>query len=65
MDTTFDICVAVLLELAEWTGLTYQEINVLIFCIIWPIMTIFLIVLVNTQREKIRILQEQLRKNAD
>lgn len=61
MDTTFDICVAVLLELAEWTSLTYKQINVLIFCILWPALTILLIICVKKQSEEIKSLKKQLK----
>jgi hypothetical protein len=40
----FDYCVKILIWLANLFGLTYKAINVIIFCIIWPIMTIALIV---------------------
>ena len=40
MDTVFDLCVELLLLLAQLSGLTYKEINVWIFCIVWPLMTL-------------------------
>lgn len=42
METIFNLCVALLLDLADFTGMTYKEINVWIFCIIWPVLTIIL-----------------------
>ena len=42
MDKVFDACVDILYFLANSTGLTYKQINVIIFCILWPILTIFL-----------------------
>lgn len=39
-ENVFNLCVTMLFEMAEWTGMTYKQINVLIFCIIWPIVTI-------------------------
>jgi len=42
MNEIFDKCVDILIFLGSITGLTYKEINVLIFCIIWPLLTIFL-----------------------
>jgi hypothetical protein len=41
MNEIFDKCVDILIFLGNITGLTYKEINVLIFCIIWPLLTIF------------------------
>ena len=49
MDKIFDLCVDILLYLAKITGLTYNEVNVWIFVIIWPIFTIILIAIVIKQ----------------
>lgn len=40
MNTAFDLCVQFLVWAAQLTGLTYKEINVVIFLIIWPLVTI-------------------------
>ncbi|MBN2085984.1 MAG: hypothetical protein JW748_12265 [Anaerolineales bacterium] len=40
MDAVFDACVQILLVLARWSGLTYKEINVWIFVILWPVVTL-------------------------
>jgi|APSaa5957512535_1039671.scaffolds.fasta_scaffold429836_1 hypothetical protein len=40
MNTAFDLCVELLLLLAQLSGLTYKEINVWIFCIVWPLLTL-------------------------
>ena len=42
MDKVFDTCVEFLQYLAEKTGLTYKQINVLIFCVGFPAFTIWL-----------------------
>jgi hypothetical protein len=39
----FHLCVVDLETLGEKTGYTYQEINIIIFCIIWPTITIALL----------------------
>lgn len=41
----FNLCVQWLLYIGNKVGLDYYEINVLIFCIIWPIITIISIIL--------------------
>ena len=41
----FNLCVPWLLYTGNKLNMTYEEINVLIFCIIWPIITIFSIIL--------------------
>ena len=40
----FYLCVYILQWLANKLNITYQTINVWIFCIIWPIITIVLII---------------------
>jgi len=42
MNETFNVCVYILENIAYVLGITYEEINVWIFCIIWPILTIWL-----------------------
>ena len=59
MDAIFDWCVAVLVYFAGVFGITYKEINVWVFVVIWPILTILLIVLVVYQQIRIW----QLKKN--
>ncbi|MDV6236543.1 hypothetical protein CH379_012985 [Leptospira ellisii] len=44
VDRIFDWCVDVLIYWAKVFGITYNEINVYIFCVIWPIVTIGLVV---------------------
>jgi len=67
MNYTFDLCVKILLELADLFGTTYKAINVWIFVIIWPIFTLLLIgtvmLLIGTvifQRRKIRQLKSKV-----
>jgi hypothetical protein len=42
MDKTFDSCVDLLQGIAKRAGLSYKQINVLIFCLGWPIFTLWL-----------------------
>ena len=41
IDFVFDQCVLFLIWAANLLGITYEEINVYIFCIIWPILTLY------------------------
>ena len=59
MNEIFDWCVWVLVVLAEMLGITYKEINVWIFVIIWPLLTIALSVLTFVQQRKIRQLEQE------
>jgi uncharacterized protein (DUF983 family) len=62
MDVIFDWCVAVLVYFADVFGITYKEINVWVFVIIWPIVTLALIALVIIQQVRIRRLQKTLQE---
>ncbi len=54
MDQIFDWCVAVLIYWANLFGITYKEINVWVFVIIWPILTIALVAIIIRQQQRIR-----------
>jgi hypothetical protein len=41
IDLTFNWCVIILAWVASQLGITYEEINVYLFCIIWPILTLY------------------------
>ncbi len=60
MNQIFDWCVNVLVYWANIFGITYKEINVWVFVIIWPILTIVLVVIILRQQQRIR----QLSKNS-
>ena len=53
MNGIFDLCVVFLLWAARVTGTTYKQINVLIFCIAWPLFTLALMWLCWRQRREI------------
>ena len=57
MDAIFDWCVQVLVYFAGVFGITYKEINVWVFVIIWPILTLVLVIWLIVQRVRIRRLQ--------
>ena len=54
MDQIFDWCVTVLIYWAGILGITYKEINVWVFVIIWPILTVLLVMIILWQQRKIR-----------
>jgi hypothetical protein len=54
MNQIFDWCVNVLVDWANVLGITYKEINVWIFVVIWPILTILWMVIILWQQRKIR-----------
>lgn len=58
MDQIFDGCVNVLVYWANVLGLTYKEINVWVFVIIWPILTVALMIIILRQQRKIHQLTD-------
>ena len=61
IDAVFTACVEALLTLASKLGVSYNAVNVWIFCILWPLLTLTLIFTVLSQRRRIRRLQRSLR----
>lgn len=59
MDTIFQWCVDVLNILAMLTGTTYREINVIIFCIVEPLIGVALVWYILHLRKRIRLLETQ------
>jgi hypothetical protein len=57
MNQIFDWCVNLLVYWANVLGITYKEINVWVFVIIWPILTVLLVGMILWQQRKIRQLQ--------
>ena len=43
IDIIFNWAVIALYEVARWFGITYEEINVWLFCVAWPIFTLLLV----------------------
>jgi hypothetical protein len=59
MDQIFDWCVNVLVYWAGIFGITYKEINVWVFVIIWPILTVVLVALIIWQQRRIQQLSKK------
>ncbi|HMB25487.1 MAG TPA: hypothetical protein VKP08_21740 [Anaerolineales bacterium] len=59
MDQIFDWCVAVLVYWAGVLGMTYKEINVWVFVIVWPIVTLILIAIIILQQRKLTGLSKE------
>ena len=59
IDLVFKVCVIALVDLASLLGVSYEEINIWIFVIIWPILTIYTIlriIFLKCKLRKLRIL---------
>ena len=42
IDVVFDFCVKLLIDAARFFGITYEEINVWLFVVIWPLLSLVL-----------------------
>jgi hypothetical protein len=58
IDRIFDLCVVFLVWLSQVTGTTYKQINVIVFCILWPIFTLALVLVVVLQQARIARLRK-------
>lgn len=45
VDTLFDWCVQTIKDFGQAFGMNYNEANILIFCIVWPLLTLFFMAL--------------------
>ncbi len=61
IDSVYDWAVIALVECAKLMGISYEEINVWLFCIIWPVFTMTLVVLASLQFQQ----NSRLRKLAN
>ena len=57
IDLTFNFCVNFLYDIGGLLGITYEEINVWMFVVIWPIASLFLFAEVIRLRLKISSLK--------
>ena len=55
IDETFNFCVRLLYDIGAFLGISYEEINVWIFCIIWPITSLLLFSEIKRLRMKLYI----------
>jgi|TARA_B110000238_G_C16005876_1_gene386624 hypothetical protein len=53
IDVTFNFCVSILYDIGRVLGISYEEINVWLFCVIWPIASLVLFAEVVRLRLKI------------
>jgi len=61
IDTVFRICVVLLVDLADFLGVSYEEINIWIFVIIWPALTILGLIWIIVLKLRVRKLKLKLR----
>lgn len=57
VDNLFNSCVLFLVQIASLLGVTYEELNVYLFCIAWPIITVYMMIRILYLRWKIRWLR--------
>jgi hypothetical protein len=62
IDSIFNLCVALLVSLANLLGISYEAVNIWIFVILWPLGTVALIIIIFWQYNRIRKLNATLRQ---
>ena len=60
IDGLFKLCVIFLVDLAEILGISYEEINIYIFVIIWPCITLYQTFRILILRRRVRKLREEI-----
>ena len=60
IERVFDACIRLPLIAADWTEMTYKEVNVWFLCVIWPIFTVALMAIIAWQWSRIRGLKPRL-----
>ena len=60
IDGLFKLCVIFLVDLAEILGISYEEINIYIFVIIWPCITLYQTFRIFILRRSVRKLREEI-----
>jgi hypothetical protein len=60
IDYIFDISVRGLFTWAKFMGISYEEINVWLFCIAWPIATLVMLATIVMLWRSNRVMREQL-----
>ena len=58
VDELFKLCVIFLVDLSNFIGVSYEEINIWIFVIIWPLLTVYQTIRILVLNHKIRKLDE-------
>ncbi|MFD2514219.1 hypothetical protein ACFSRY_10100 [Pontibacter locisalis] len=54
VELVFNYCTDFMINLANLTHLSYYEVNALIFCLIWPLLTAGLLLLLFVQKVRLR-----------
>jgi len=56
IDYIFMMCVALLTDLAKFLGISYEEVNIWIFVVIWPILTLYMLARIFFLKRKLKLL---------
>ncbi len=60
IDTIFNWAVYALVWLAQLLGISYEEINVWLFCVAWPLVTVLLVAIIWKQRRELKSIKQVL-----
>ena len=64
VNSVFAYCTNFILNLTELLSVSYYEVNAILFVILWPVLTIALVILNTFQRVKLNRLMRQKRNEA-
>jgi hypothetical protein len=54
VDISYDLCVMWLMDLAHYTGLSYREVNFVVFMIVLPLVILFMFLVIMIQHVMLR-----------
>ena len=54
VDYIFYLCVDILVWLAKLTGTSYELINIIIFIVLYPLILLFLLIVIMKQKKQIK-----------
>jgi hypothetical protein len=54
VDISYDLCVMYLMQLAQYTGLSYREVNFVVFMIVLPLVLLVMFLIIVIQHTMLR-----------
>jgi hypothetical protein len=54
VDISYDLCVMYLMQLAQYTGLSYREVNFVVFMIVLPLVLLVMFLIIVIQHAMLR-----------
>jgi hypothetical protein len=57
INAIFKYCVILLVDIADWLGITYEFINIIVFVVVWPAVTLLMAIWILVLKVRIRRLK--------